>query len=99
MLQAICRSPLEDKNLVGKYYLTSILDDVKYKHSIREQPSLKSTNLNNEAALFSSFADLTEQIGDLEETIEVTVAKAFAKLSSQKGYPNGTKSRRGIRAS
>ena len=35
MLCAICRPPLEEKNLIGKYYLSSILRDVRYKHNIR----------------------------------------------------------------
>ena len=44
----------------------------------------------------SNFEDLTGKIEELEKMIEGTVAKAFAKLSTQKGLPNDTK-KRGIR--
>ena len=36
MLHAICTPPAEDKYLIGQYYLSSILDDVRYKHSMRQ---------------------------------------------------------------
>jgi len=33
---AICKPPLESKHMMGKFYLTQLIEDVKHKHLIRQ---------------------------------------------------------------
>ena len=36
LLHGICRPPLESKHLVGKFYISQVIEDVRHKHQMRQ---------------------------------------------------------------
>ena len=91
MLEAICRPRPETKNMVvGKYYLSRLLEDVRQKHVNRQAEQPPET-----AAI--SLEDLGKQIAELERCIETQVTSRFANLAykaaknaQNKGLRGGT---------